>query len=73
MVVLMAKSEDQTRKIVRERTLRQTGDSSSAITIPPVVREFTEFETGQDVEISAGVGDDEIRIRVIDDDEQTEE
>ncbi|GAA1280280.1 hypothetical protein [Aeromicrobium tamlense] len=64
----MVKSDSQNKEIVRERKLRQSGDYSSVVSIPPVVREFTDFDVGTEVEVSAEVGGDEIRLQIVDGD-----
>lgn len=47
--------------VTRIRELRRSG-GSAVVTVPPEMIEFTEFEEGQDVELTAEIGNDEIVV-----------
>jgi len=49
-------------KICRTRTIRQSG-GSTVVTIPPELLEFTQFEDGDTVSLSAAFDGDEITIQ----------
>lgn len=51
--------------ISRVRSIRRSGDSA-VVTIPPTFLEVTKFKEGDDVELIADVGSDELTIRLVD-------